>query len=31
VFVQPPTDGGPVRIAVLDDTCGSLIQPVSPV
>ena len=31
VFVQPPTDGGPVRIAVLDDTCGNLIQLVSPV
>lgn len=25
-FVQPPTDLGPVTIAVLDDTCGNLIQ-----
>ena len=25
-FVQPPTDVGPVSIAVLDDTCGNLIQ-----
>ncbi len=25
-FVQPPTDGGPVRMATLDDTCGNLIQ-----
>ena len=25
-FVQPPTDMGPVRTAVLDDTCGNLIQ-----
>lgn len=30
VFVQPPADGGPVRTAVLDDTCGNLIQLVSP-
>ncbi len=29
-FVQPPTAGGPVRMAVLDDTCGNLIQLVSP-
>lgn len=29
-FVQPPTPGGPVRTAVLDDTCGNLIQLVSP-
>ena len=25
-FAQQPTDAGPVRIAVLDDTCGNLIQ-----
>lgn len=25
-FVQPPTDLGPVSIAVFDDTCGNLIQ-----
>ncbi|WP_242334374.1 MULTISPECIES: VOC family protein [Anaeromyxobacter] len=25
-FVQPPTEMGPVTIAVLDDTCGNLIQ-----
>ncbi len=25
-FTQPPTDLGPVTIAVLDDTCGNLIQ-----
>ena len=25
-FVQPPTDMGPVTTAVLDDTCGNLIQ-----
>ncbi len=25
-FTQPPTDMGPVRAAVLDDTCGNLIQ-----
>jgi catechol 2,3-dioxygenase-like lactoylglutathione lyase family enzyme len=25
-FVQPPTDMGPVKLAVLDDTCGNLIQ-----
>jgi catechol 2,3-dioxygenase-like lactoylglutathione lyase family enzyme len=29
-FTQPPTDMGPVRTAVLDDTCGNLIQLVSP-
>jgi catechol 2,3-dioxygenase-like lactoylglutathione lyase family enzyme len=29
-FTQPPTDAGPVVIAVLDDTCGNLIQLVSP-
>ena len=26
VFTQPPTDLGPVTTAVLDDTCGNLIQ-----
>ncbi len=26
VFVQPPTTMGPVTIAILDDTCGNLIQ-----
>ena len=25
-FVQPPTALGPVTVAVLDDTCGNLIQ-----
>ena len=25
-FVQEPMDAGPVRMAVLDDTCGNLIQ-----
>jgi catechol 2,3-dioxygenase-like lactoylglutathione lyase family enzyme len=25
-FVQPPTEMGPVTAAVLDDTCGNLIQ-----
>jgi predicted enzyme related to lactoylglutathione lyase len=25
-FLQPPTDHGPVVTAVLDDTCGNLIQ-----
>lgn len=25
-FTQKPMDAGPVRIAVLDDTCGNLIQ-----
>ena len=29
VFNQPPTDGGPVMVAVLDDTCGNLVQIVS--
>ncbi len=28
-FVQPPSAAGPVRTAVLDDTCGNLIQLVS--
>src|SRR3954470_10826037 len=26
VFTQPPTEAGTVRIAVLSDTCGNLIQ-----
>ncbi|WP_101846039.1 VOC family protein [Zhihengliuella sp. ISTPL4] len=30
VFVQPPTANGPVRTAILDDTCGNLIQLASP-
>jgi predicted enzyme related to lactoylglutathione lyase len=25
-FTMPPTAAGPVKIAVLDDTCGNLIQ-----
>lgn len=25
-FTQPPADMGPVKTAVLDDTCGNLIQ-----
>lgn len=25
-FVQEPVEAGPVRMAVLDDTCGNLIQ-----
>lgn len=25
-FTQPPTEMGPVKLAVLDDTCGNLIQ-----
>lgn len=25
-FVQPPTVMGPVSVAVLDDTCGNLVQ-----
>ena len=25
-IVQPPTDMGPVRTLILDDTCGNLIQ-----
>lgn len=25
-FTMPPTDLGPVKIAVFDDTCGNLIQ-----
>jgi len=26
VFTRPPTDAGPVRVAVFADTCGNLIQ-----
>ena len=26
VFVREPVDAGPVRMAVIDDTCGNLIQ-----
>ena len=26
VFTQPPTSMGPVTVAVLDDTCGNLLQ-----
>ena len=26
VFTQPPTDIGPAVVAVLDDTCGNLVQ-----
>jgi catechol 2,3-dioxygenase-like lactoylglutathione lyase family enzyme len=29
-FTQPPTELGPVVTAVLDDTCGNLIQLVAP-
>lgn len=29
-FAQPPLEQGPVVTAVLDDTCGNLIQIVSP-
>ncbi|HEV8362412.1 MAG TPA: VOC family protein [Gemmatimonadaceae bacterium] len=29
-FTQPPVDMGPVKTAVLDDTCGNLIQIASP-
>ena len=29
-FVQGPTPAGPVIIAILDDTCGNLIQLTSP-
>jgi catechol 2,3-dioxygenase-like lactoylglutathione lyase family enzyme len=25
-FVQEPMDAGPVRMAIIDDTCGNLIQ-----
>jgi catechol 2,3-dioxygenase-like lactoylglutathione lyase family enzyme len=30
-FTQPPTSMGPVVTAVLDDTCGNLVQIASPV
>jgi catechol 2,3-dioxygenase-like lactoylglutathione lyase family enzyme len=30
VFKQPPTQQGPVTIAVFDDTCGNYIQLVQP-
>jgi glyoxylase I family protein len=30
-FTQPPMDAGPVKIAVLADTCGNLIQLHQPV
>ncbi|MAT66702.1 MAG: bleomycin resistance protein [Gammaproteobacteria bacterium] len=30
-FPQPPCDAGEVRMAVLDDTCGNLVQLVEPV
>lgn len=26
VFTQPPVEMGPVTMAILDDTCGNLIQ-----
>jgi catechol 2,3-dioxygenase-like lactoylglutathione lyase family enzyme len=29
-FTQEPTDMGPIRAAVFDDTCGNLIQIASP-
>ena len=29
-FVQPPTPMGPVTTAILDDTCGNLIQITTP-
>jgi catechol 2,3-dioxygenase-like lactoylglutathione lyase family enzyme len=29
-FLQPPTDVGPVVVAVFDDTCGNLVQIASP-
>lgn len=29
-FTQPPTDIGPAVVAVLDDTCGNLIQLMAP-
>ena len=29
-FTQEPMDAGPVTVAVLDDTCGNLIQLASP-
>lgn len=30
VFTQPPTDIGTALVAVLDDTCGNLIQLIEP-
>lgn len=30
VFTMPPSNAGPVTIAILDDTCGNLIQIVGP-
>ncbi|RCK71274.1 VOC family protein [Desertihabitans brevis] len=30
VFTQPPTDLGTALVAVLDDTCGNLVQLVQP-
>ena len=30
MFTQPPTDAGPVIIAVLDDTCGNLLMLAQP-
>ncbi len=30
-FTQKPTEMGPVHVAVLDDTCGNLIQLIQPV
>jgi len=29
-FTQPPTDIGPAVVAVLDDTCGNLVQLLQP-
>jgi catechol 2,3-dioxygenase-like lactoylglutathione lyase family enzyme len=29
-FTQPPTDIGPAVVAVLDDTCGNLVQLIAP-
>lgn len=29
-FTQPPTDAGQVTVAVLDDTCGNLVQLTGP-
>ncbi|MXG88883.1 VOC family protein [Nocardioides flavescens] len=31
VFTQPPVDAGEVTVAILDDTCGNLVQLVSTV
>jgi len=31
VFTQPPTEFGPVKTAVFDDTCGNLIQIAEPI